>query len=106
MLPIMFHGYRGAKDNITDLDNFRFWFTMSKALAPLRNEDETAMLPYILSPRGFFPDMGVKLLVEKLPEIGLAVRRFREKGWTCGERNVCLTILASITSLWVICARS
>jgi hypothetical protein len=76
MPPIMFHGYKGAKDNITDLDNFRFWFTMSKALAPLRKDDETAMLPYILSPQGFFPDMGVKLLVEKLPEIGLAVRRF------------------------------
>jgi hypothetical protein len=53
---------------------------MSKALASRRKEDETAMLPYILLSQGCFPDMDVKLLVEKLPEIGIAVRRFREKG--------------------------
>jgi hypothetical protein len=49
---------------------------MSEALAPLWKEDGTVMLPYILSPQGFFPDMGVKLLFEKLPQVGFAVKRF------------------------------
>lgn len=63
-----------------DLDNFRFWFTMSKALAPLRKEDEIAMLPHILSTMWFLVRNGHQASCwENCLRFGLAVRRFWER---------------------------
>ena len=98
MPPIMYHGYGGAKDTIHHLNKFSHWFTIGEALAPMQKQDGSVLLPYILSPQGFFPDMGVKLQVEKLPVIGPTVRKHLDQGWTCGERNVCPSIMASLPS--------
>ena len=38
--PVMFHGYGNAKDAISDLDHFQFWFTMTEALGPVRISEE------------------------------------------------------------------
>jgi hypothetical protein len=97
--PIMFHGYGSAKVAIHDLDHFHYWFTLTEALGPVRDNEGKVLLPYILSPLGFFSDMGVKFLIEKLPSLSAFARTVREEGWKRGHVNVCPLIQASLATL-------
>ena len=97
--PVICHGYGGdAKRKIHKLGNFNTFFTLAKTLAPLASPEKNAdpLLPFMLSPEGFSPDMGTHVRIDALPN-DFSVRQHYEEGWNkSDEPSVCPLIANSI----------
>jgi hypothetical protein len=75
--------------------------TLAEILAPLASPEPDAdpLLPFMLSPEGFSPDMGTHVRIDALPHDFIA-RKHLDKGWNKQpEPSICPLISQSIADL-------